>query len=100
MVAVKEINYSGLPEHCRAGMKRYIEEGIKPGNFLSAVLENDLMEALGRADVINRARIFDYALFLYNEAPRASYGSPKIVAAWIEANGARINTKLIDDDRR
>lgn len=80
------IDYSTLPEHMQDGMRLYIESGINPGSFLRAVLENNLMEALGRADHINRHALFEYGSFLYNEAPPNCFGSPENVAAWIKAH--------------
>lgn len=82
-----EIDYSELPEHMRDGMRRYIERGIEAGSFMTAVLSNDLMGALGKADDVNRHQLFAYASFLYNEAPRACHGSPEAVAAWIVQGG-------------
>lgn len=76
------IDYSILPEHCRDGMQRYVEEGIIPGAFLTAVLENNLVEAVGRADNINIHRLRDYAIFLYNELPSSAWGSPEKVERW------------------
>lgn len=84
------MNYDILPEHCRGGMRRYIENGIPPGSFLTAVLENNLVEAFGRADQINQERLRDYCLWLYNEAPAMpirSWGSREIVRQWIDAGG-------------
>ena len=52
-------NYDLLPEHIRGAMKRYIEDRLQPGGFLEAVLSNDLAGAFGRADHINRDRLFD-----------------------------------------
>lgn len=78
-----QIDYGYLPEHMQEGMKLYIENGVKPGRFLRAVLENDLMGAFGKADPINQERIRDFCSFLYNNAPRGCYGSPEIVSAWI-----------------
>ena len=72
-----------LPGHMRGAMKRYIENRIPPGSFLTAVLSNDLMEACGRADDINRHALFDYCTWLFNYAPRGCYGSPQAVAAWL-----------------
>jgi len=83
---MREINYSILPEHMREGIQRYIEHGIRPGDFLYLILCNDFVHALGHADVINMARIVDYAKFLYLEAPRGCWGSRAIVDAWIEAH--------------
>ena len=42
------------------------------------------MEACGRADEKNLAALQVWAAFLYNEAPRGSYGSPEKVKAWLE----------------
>lgn len=80
---MKEYNYDLLPEHMRGSMKRYLEQRIEPGSFLTAVLENNLSESFARADHINRERLFDIVGFLYNEAPRTSWGSPNKVTDWI-----------------
>lgn len=77
-----DIDYSILPEHCRGGMRRYVEDGLMPGDFLTAVLENNLVEAFARADDINIHRLFDYANFLYNELPISAWGSPEKVERW------------------
>ena len=79
------INYKMIPEHCRAGMKRYIEKGIIPGRFLQAVISNDLVRALGQADSINRERMSDYGSFLYNEVPMPSWGSKEKMLKWSES---------------
>ena len=67
------------------GMRRYIERGIEGGSFLMAVLENDLMGALGKADRINLSRLHDYGTFLYNNAPSVCFGSREKVSAYIKA---------------
>ena len=86
----KEIDYTILPEHCRDGMRRYIENGIIPGSFLQAVICNDLVEAYGQADTINTMFMRNYARFLYNEAPKmpiSSWGSKEIMITWHEKGG-------------
>lgn len=75
----------GVPEGLIGGLVRYIIHGIQPGQFLTAVLSNDLMEAFGRADLESREAMFQIVLFLYNDAPGASFGSPERMAAWIKA---------------
>ena len=80
-------NVGMLPEHMQQPMSDYIEKGIAPGSFLSAVLSNDLMGAFGRADSTNIYRIKDFASFLYNHAPSLCHGSPTRVAKWIEIGG-------------
>lgn len=81
------LNYGLLPKHIRDGMKRYIEDKIKPGKFLYAVLSNDLSESLGRADNINLSRMLDIVSFVYNEAPSGCWGSPDKVRAWLRQEG-------------
>lgn len=81
------VNYTSLPEYMRDGMQLYIEEGILPGSFLKAVLSNDLMGALGKADETNLAALPAYGRFLYNEAPCGCYGSPAVVASWCNSGG-------------
>lgn len=78
-----------IPEHCREGLKLYFEEGIMPGGFLTAVLENDLVGAFSKADQINSGRMEDYARYLWNYADRRSYGSPQKVIMWCETGGLR-----------
>ena len=81
------IDYSAIPAHCQDSMKAYVETGRPVGGFLTAVLSNDFMEAFAAADEVNSRCIRQYALFLYNEAPPACYGSRKTVMAWIERGG-------------
>lgn len=84
---MSNIDYSGLPEHMRDGMRLYIERGVPPGSFLTAVLSNDLMGALGKADDTNLHALPAYGRFLYNEAPSPCFGSPEHVRDWCEAGG-------------
>ena len=87
MAMYPNVNWELVPEHIRGGLKRYIDNGIPPGSFLTAVLSNDLMEAFGCADYINRHRLFDIVSFLYGSAPAGCWGSPERVASWIERGG-------------
>jgi hypothetical protein len=80
-----DVDYSALPEHMREGAEDYIEHGHKPGSFLRAVLENNLIEAFGHADDTNLAAMHAWAEWLYNETPSACWGSPAKVTAWMEA---------------
>ena len=43
-------DYSGLPEGLQNSMKLYVEQGIGAGHFLTACLENSLVDAVNRAD--------------------------------------------------
>lgn len=76
-----------LPEHMHGSIQRYLLNGIPPGSFLTAVLENDLMEAFGRADDDNREALFEWVRFIYNYAPTGCHGSSEKVSAWISRGG-------------
>ena len=82
-------NYAKVPvPHMAAGLQRYIERGIPPGHFLTALLSNDLIGAYNRADDENTAAMRLWVRFMYWELPHGSYGSPQAVEAWIESHGA------------
>jgi hypothetical protein len=77
-----------LPEHMRQGVTLYIERGLPyMGDFLRAVMENNLTEAFGRADYINEAHMKDWVNFIYNYAPSQCHGSREKVKAWVERGG-------------
>ena len=64
------------------GLERWIDHHIEPGDFLCAVLANDLKEACGRADNTNTLCLYRYVQFLYTYAPSQCWGSPEKVAQW------------------
>jgi hypothetical protein len=76
-----------VPEHMRDGLILWIENGIMTGNFMTALMENDLMEAMGRADEVNQNSIKNWCVFLYTYSPRGCHGSPSRVAVWREHKG-------------
>jgi hypothetical protein len=80
---------SKVPEHDHDGLILWITKGILPGDFLTAVLENNLMEAFGRADEVNQAHLFDICFFLYNHAPGGCHGSRKTMLEWMAAQRIR-----------
>lgn len=65
------------------GLQRYIRHGVQPGQFLMAVLSNDLKEACARADLGNMRNLPAYVAYLYNKAPAPCWGSPEKVLAWL-----------------
>lgn len=72
----------GIPDYMVGGIVRWIENGIHPGDFLAAVISNDLKEACARADETNQELIFNYVQFFYSWAPSQCWGSPEKVATW------------------
>jgi hypothetical protein len=77
-----EFNGCYIPERMAGSLRLWIERGIAPGSFLMAVLENNLSEAVGRADDENLANLPAYVGYLYNEAPAPCWGSPAKCEAW------------------
>ena len=76
-------DYDRIPENLMGGLKRYIEQKVLPGSFLTAVLENNLSEAVGRADIRSLYILPIIVCWLYNEAPGSCWGSPEKVKAWV-----------------
>ena len=70
----------------------YFEDHLPVGGFLTAVLSNDLGMAFAKADLGNRATMYDYAAWLYNYAPAYgpnadSWGSLEKVLKWAPGSG-------------
>ena len=72
-----------IPEHMMLAIRRYIDDRVHPGDFLSAVIENDLREAVGRADDDNIRILPAYVAYLYNEAPGPCWGSTANMYSWL-----------------
>jgi len=81
---VLDINYGRLPPHLQGGVKRYIEEGVPPGGFLTAVIENNLRLAVGHADSTSLAALPEIVQFFYNESPGDCWGTPEKRKLWME----------------
>jgi hypothetical protein len=72
-----------VPQHMEAALRAYLVDGEPPGQFLTAVLKNDLFNACGHADEENLRNLPAFMGYLYNEAPAPSWGSPEKFAAWL-----------------
>lgn len=81
------MNTSYLPDHIRESVDRYIRKGCPVGDFLTAVICNNLSESFQRADDINQERMFDIVRFFYIEAPGLCWGSKEKMKHWIEIGG-------------
>lgn len=77
-----------IPAHMMSSLEGYKNLGWQPGSFLRAILENNLVNAASNADEQNKHLLFDYANYLYNKLPRAAWGSPEAVDAWVKHEGA------------
>ena len=72
-----------IPKYMREGIERYVNHGIPPGSFLTAIICNDLSEAVANADVLNMGLIPVYTAWFYNEAPSTCWGSLEKMNAWM-----------------
>lgn len=82
--AIVGLASSGIPSHMRGGILRFFNDRIPPGHFLSAVINNDLREAVSRADDTNKHCLPNYIEWLYSHAPAGSWGHGDAVRDWLK----------------
>lgn len=75
-----------VPEHMSRGLLAYINHGQRPGGFLRAVLENQLLESFKKADLVNQLAMLQWASVL-EHIPWMAWGSAEKVDAWITRGG-------------
>lgn len=80
-------HFTFVPHHMRDGFKRWIEEGLYPGSFGTAIINNDLTTACGKADHVNAQHITSIVAWFYNHAPSDCWGSHEKVLAWYKLKG-------------
>ena len=81
-----------IPSRMMSGIRKYIEHGIIPGDFLQAVISNDLPGACGHADQENLANLPAYVAYFYNEASSDCWGTRNAMLAWAKMKqGERFN---------
>lgn len=94
-----KVDYEGLPESLRPGVKLYIEQGIIPGDFLRSVICNNLSESFMFADPMNKKRMDQIVDFFRREAPAVCWGSKEKMRAWLRrhklAQELRPGTQII-----
>lgn len=78
-----ERNMSLVPPHMRDSIRLYVFNRIEPGDFLYAVLTNNLTEAAARADNINFPNLGRWAQFCMWALPAGCWGSPERVSDWL-----------------
>ena len=71
-------------------LDNYLVHGLSPGNFLTAVLANDLERAALRADHWNKQHLADIVIAVVQNCPYNAFGSYDIVKDWCaDAFGCR-----------
>jgi hypothetical protein len=79
----KDDEFTRIPIRIQVALNRYLTSHIRPGHFLTAVLENNLVDAMSRADEECLTTLRDLVIFIYNEVPSKCWGSPEKVKKWI-----------------
>ncbi len=78
-------HWPGIPKLVLEAMGLYFNAHVRPGNFLMACLENDLVGAFEKADPWSLEALPQIVRVLVNDTPANAWGSPMLVARWIEA---------------
>ena len=80
-------SWDSVPAHLRPGLEAHVRTGRPVGEFLTALLCNDLRDAVLRADEESLAALRGLLQFLSREMPGACWGSPERVTAWRARGG-------------
>lgn len=67
----------------RAALDEYARDHVRRGDFLWAVLSNDLSSAVARADLENLVTLPAIVSYVYNELPGPCWGSQEKYTAWV-----------------
>lgn len=91
MIRVQFLNFDGYAVHDynQEAFENYLIHGLRPGGFVTAVLANDLFQAAGRADFVNREHLASVASWVYQNCPAQSFGSYQAVEDWCEDRDGR-----------
>ena len=73
----------------------YADNRNPHGHFVTAVLENNLTEAVFRADDESLAGLKDIVFFVHWEIPHACHGSPENVTAWLKKEKSSHVTSIL-----
>lgn len=78
-----QYDWPSIKESTIASLLRYRDSRVPTGDFLRAVLENNLSSAFAHADAENMSAMRDIVAFCRNELPSLCWGSPEKVHDWI-----------------
>jgi hypothetical protein len=85
------VDHRNIPPLLVEGLNRYAEHGVPVGDFLEAVIANDFLGAVGKADHNSMMALPAIASYVYLELPSICHGSRKVYRAWIAFHGAKRN---------
>ena len=79
-----DLAYPDAPVHILASINRYVEHGLRPGSFVTAVLSNDLAAAFQTADDESYRGLRDILRYIHQEISSTCWGSREKVEAWLK----------------
>ncbi len=79
--------YTRIPVSTLDTLVDYVNHGLSCGDFLTAMLEQDLYTALFHADRQNYGALREIGLCIYNVLPRDCWGSKEKCADWRHHQG-------------
>ncbi len=77
----------GIPRHLFSSVIDYIVDGMRPGAFVAAIIQNNLVMSYLRADEENCHLFTNWARFLHWEMPIGSWGSEPMYQLWCKSGG-------------
>lgn len=94
-----EFNGFHIQNHMMEAIKSYVEHGTRPGDFLTAVICNDLSEAMQRADEKNMRNLPAFVAYFYMEVPLAICGTKEKMDFWIKLKQEEREKQNADKER-
>jgi hypothetical protein len=76
------LGYPEIPAPIRIELTAWVQDGVWPGDFLVAVLSNDLLATVAFEDQFDSKYMKALCVFIYNHMPVDSWGSPKKLRDW------------------
>jgi hypothetical protein len=74
--------YLDAPVYILDSINRFVEHGLEPGSFVKAILSNDLVGALNRADTASLRGLQDILGYCQMNIPATCWGSSAKVKNW------------------
>ncbi len=72
-----------IPEHLREPLGRFLVHGLHPGDFLKAVISNNLKQAVASGNDASLAGLRPLVMFMLNHAPAYAFGYSGAYQIWV-----------------
>lgn len=90
--------YGRIPASTIQALRNYEDYGISPGGFLSALLQDNLIEAAKLADQTSLNTLGAVVDYMFNEMDHECYGSKEKYQEWRASGGAIRREKHLKQD--